>query len=434
MTKQDRHVPDDVELADYIWVVWHHRWLIVVGSVLSTVVAFGVASLQSSVYQATAVIAATGRSGDAPLPPAALVKLRALSQSAAVIDRSLEPVRAQVGPIPTGAFVSGRLLVEHVRESNLMSFSVRLPDPEAAATVATRIAHETVAAYGRTLAEESPADLTANDDLAEARAEFERARDRLATFRVERRLDELRAPRDAVARFPLELAAIDAQIEGERAALARTEQDLMVAAQEGVTASRAAAEKAKAALLEFRLRTRLDELRQRREAAARLPVEVAALAAQIASARASLGRMEKDLAATERFVAAPRSPDAVVRGGPMSAELIQERTSEGRLQRRRRGRLAPSALGRSALRGRVPELRDPHLPSRHASRAPQGERRRDAAALAQAGVGAQGAQPRHVAPAQHGGDLPRGAVAAAQRRDDRRAGGRDGGGDPTVLC
>jgi uncharacterized protein involved in exopolysaccharide biosynthesis len=212
---------DEIEPADYVWALWRRKFLILGVTVLCGTGAFAAAAVSAPVYQATAVIVAASAAPEG-LPYAAIVQIRNLLQNAAVVERALAVHRDAAGGLTPATFISRNLTVEHNRDTDFFSVTVRLASGEAAARVANSLADEAVASYGRLSAAEDSAapSPSGGQNVAEAgRARVEHLADQLVRFRTESRFDDRSNARAAATAMKEQLSLIAPQLAGARASL-----------------------------------------------------------------------------------------------------------------------------------------------------------------------------------------------------------------------
>jgi uncharacterized protein involved in exopolysaccharide biosynthesis len=182
--------------------------------------------------------------GGGELAYAVIVKARNLLQNASVVQRALARHPETTAGLTPGSFVAKNLSIERNRDTNLFAVTVTLPDAAAAADTANFITDEAVSAYARMVAEEKPVE-TAPVALALRR----------------------------------EAAEADSRLDNARNALVR-----------------------------FRQRSRIDDIRGQNAASLRLPGDIAAATAALQGERAALAQVLNDLAATSRLIPLSSNP------------------------------------------------------------------------------------------------------------------------------
>jgi succinoglycan biosynthesis transport protein ExoP len=220
---------DTIDLAKYLLVLWRHRLVIVLGTLLFGLAAFVWGKLTPPTYEATAKLLVsppkTGEVNDnAPLLSIASFRLLVENQSlgAKIVEEfglNKEPYRLNVE-----TFMTKRVKVETVRDTNVVLVKVRLPNRDLAARVANRIAQgaedlaqqlnrdETVSAQGIIKAQ-----------LDQSRRRLEQAERNLESFKREAQMELLRKDVDALLGQRGTLLGLLVEIQTEKARLSQAE-------------------------------------------------------------------------------------------------------------------------------------------------------------------------------------------------------------------
>ena len=190
---------DEVDLIDYLNVLWKWKWLIVGGTLIAAIVSFVLASRAPLTYEAsvTLFLAPSKLPGAFGTPSKPLVSpntvedlIREKSLAAEVIQHfglDQSPHRVTVD-----SFVSRVLSAKRLGETNVIRLTVNLPDPQLAADAADLLTHKAVEltvrlGQGDTLATRS----FFRQQGDQARRALEHARASLIEFRRTANLDSL---------------------------------------------------------------------------------------------------------------------------------------------------------------------------------------------------------------------------------------------------
>lgn len=225
---------DEIDLIEYLKVLWKWKWLIAGGTILAAIVSFMVVSRTPLAYEAsvTLVLApsnlpgALGAPSEPMVTPNTVVDLmNGRSLAAEVIQRfSLDKPPHMVN---VDSFVSKIISVEPVRKTNFITLTVTLPDPQLAADAANFLAQKGV---------ERQARLNQGGALAirdffrhqrdQARQASEQSRAALMDFRRAANLDSFEIQQRVALEEKIRLKIRAAELSTEEAGMRTREQEL----------------------------------------------------------------------------------------------------------------------------------------------------------------------------------------------------------------
>lgn len=183
----------------YFAVIWKWKWLILGGSLVVAVGAFLVALRDSSRYEASATLLATPSGPPAiPLTADTLPRLMMLSP---VIEEAFAHFRLGEPPYRlTRATFRAAVVVKPIRNTGLVTLTVTLPDPSAAAAIVNFIAEKAVAMNAASRGEElASTHRTVDPLLDEAKRKREAVKVAIEDLERQANLDRLRAKRALVS-------------------------------------------------------------------------------------------------------------------------------------------------------------------------------------------------------------------------------------------
>lgn len=139
--------PQEIDLVDYLWTAWRHRWVILVATVVCAAAGYVVAAVRSAEYPAaTAKLeiapAWTSETGDSW----SFATFRNLVATAGLTEQVVRQhdLERRVGY--SVATVAARLSIQPVPDTNMVVLSLQLPDPALAARTVNAIAELAVEA------------------------------------------------------------------------------------------------------------------------------------------------------------------------------------------------------------------------------------------------------------------------------------------------
>jgi polysaccharide biosynthesis transport protein len=223
---------DEINLGEYALIVWRYRLAIVMTTLLSGVAAFVVTSRAQPVYEATAqLVVNQSKMGDQAViqaMPSLIASYKALLDNHSLAARIVKEFGLDKPPrnLTALAFQAGALSSDVVRDTNVITIKVRLPDSMLAAGVANRYAELTV-----DLAQRLSRDETAiardiiKTQLDQSTERLAEAEDKLQRFKKEAQIDLVKEDVRALLGERGRLVALMVEIEGERARLSKAEQE-----------------------------------------------------------------------------------------------------------------------------------------------------------------------------------------------------------------
>jgi uncharacterized protein involved in exopolysaccharide biosynthesis len=220
----------EVDLGEYVRVLWRRRLLLAVASVVCALVAFGMGLRAPALYEAEATMAVsrpkfTAGATDTTAVANFLPFVTSRSVAAQVI-KELGLDRPPYTISPT-SFFGGIVVVEEVRNSTIVLVRGRLSDPTLVARVVNRVADIGSEAVRRASQQEA---VQARDDiklqLQESIQRVEQSEDRLRRFREASQVEVVEKDVEAALAEREGLLKLQIDIEAEKSKLARAEQEL----------------------------------------------------------------------------------------------------------------------------------------------------------------------------------------------------------------
>lgn len=226
--------PDGLDLIEYLKVLWKWKWLITGGTVLATVVAFVLASRTPLTYEAlvTLLLAPSRIPGapDAPREPTVTPDtfvdiMKGKSLVAEVVQRfGLDKAPNKMA---ADSFVSRALSVKRPKDTDFITVTVTLLDPQLAADAANFLAQKTVEFQARL----SQGGAVATRDFFrqqrdQARQALERAQVALMEFRRAANLDGLEIEQRITLEENARLKILAAEVSTEQAGARSREEEL----------------------------------------------------------------------------------------------------------------------------------------------------------------------------------------------------------------
>jgi uncharacterized protein involved in exopolysaccharide biosynthesis len=227
---------EQVELADYVNILWRRRWFIALGVLLCGVTAFGMSLVLPPVYQASArVLINPSKMVDQPPALAAgqgatlVGTFQALLVNRALVAQVLGEVGLDKPPhnLTAQKFINDSLAIDELPRTNLLRINVKANDPKIAAQAANRLALDGII-FNRTMnqAETTYVRDLIKQQLDEAHQKLEALNVRLLTYKERHQVELRRTDADSMLKERGELVSLNVDIESERARLARAEQEL----------------------------------------------------------------------------------------------------------------------------------------------------------------------------------------------------------------
>ena len=223
---------DEIDLMRYALTIWRHKWLVVGMAGACAAVALGLGAVSPKTYEATVSLIVTppktGAAGELS-PAVSVATFRSLVENqtlAAQVVREFKLDRAPIG-LTGRQFLDGCMTIENVRDTNVVTITVRLPDPALAAKVANRYADLAKQLAQRLSQEEAVRardDIKTQVDLSLSR--LQSAEMHLESFKKTAQVELLRKDVDAALGQRGALLQLLVDIQMEKARLARAEQEL----------------------------------------------------------------------------------------------------------------------------------------------------------------------------------------------------------------
>ena len=226
-----RHDEDDAEidLSRYVGVLWRRRVVIGLVTAVCGLLTF-LSSLRSTpTYEATAqLVVSQSKVAEGPNAALSMANFKVLVDGQSLAAQVLREFNLDKAPynLRLSSFLGEHVVSEIVRDTNVIAVKVRLPDPAMAARVANRYL-ELVVQLAQRLSQDESA--VARDflkvQLDQARERLAAAEDKLDRFKKEAQIDLVREDVNALLGERGRLMALTVEIEGERARLAKAEQE-----------------------------------------------------------------------------------------------------------------------------------------------------------------------------------------------------------------
>ena len=209
-------------LRYYLRFFRRHRLLLIGFPLAAAVVALGFGWARPRQYQAVAMLMATGDANESTYLP--------YLQNSGIADEAIRAFKLDQPPygLTRAQFLESAFRAETVRNRNLVSVTVTLQDPQAAAAVANHVATAALDLAART---KKTGNAIALRDLLHVRLEEERARlqeatARVDTYRTTAQLDALRTDVHRALTESGQISALSGLIEGARWRLTQLEADV----------------------------------------------------------------------------------------------------------------------------------------------------------------------------------------------------------------
>jgi uncharacterized protein involved in exopolysaccharide biosynthesis len=219
----------ELDITDYLVALWQQRLLIVGCAVIAAAVAVAVTLTRDRQYEAVTLVSVSpSKVPQEPARPVSPESLVPLIESQSVAETVVRELKLDTGPDPlTPETLLQRLDGAPLSNTNLIRISVRLPNAELAARVANRSAEIAMDLYRRINAEEVG---TLEGDLqgmlTEAQKRMRAAQDAYETYRREAQHELLKRDVETLLEQRGDYLELVVEIEGERAKLARAEEEL----------------------------------------------------------------------------------------------------------------------------------------------------------------------------------------------------------------
>jgi uncharacterized protein involved in exopolysaccharide biosynthesis len=237
--QRDPAVPaDELSLRDLAEPLWRRRYLIVAIGLVSGAVGFALAASRMPRYEAAAIVRVSeSKAGDQAEPAPRPENFRPLFEnrtiaSALVAEFGLNSLPANRwesagGPIPPDRFVKDILDVDQILGTNLMRVRIKLDQPELAAKVTNALVERAIA-LNRRINQQEVVDTRdyIKTQLDEATQKVELLRGRFVVLQQKSQVEALRKDAEGALDVRRRLLELLANIENERAFLARSEVDL----------------------------------------------------------------------------------------------------------------------------------------------------------------------------------------------------------------
>jgi len=227
----------ELSIRDLVEPLWRHKWLILFVALACGGVAVFVAKSHTPRYEAVAVVrVAESKSGDTAEPARAenfrpLLENKTLA-AGLVKDFGLvtEPTyswESAGGPVPPDRFLEDILDVDQVAGTNLMRVRVKRGDPDQAFKVANALVERAIE-LNRRINQQEVVDARdyIKSQLDEATRRVDQLRDQFVAVKQHAQVDMLKKDAEGQLDIRQKLIELLADIEGERAFLARSEADL----------------------------------------------------------------------------------------------------------------------------------------------------------------------------------------------------------------
>lgn len=232
MAPQDDLHDDEIDLMQYLLVLWRHRLAIVLGTLLCGLAAFVSGNLTPRAYEATAKLIVTPPKTGAVndnTPAISVATFRALVENQSLGAAMVEEFGLNKEPhrVTPDAFVARCVKVETIRDTNVIVVKVRLWDRDLAAKVANRLAQVAVQ-LAQQLNQEGT--VSARDiikaQLDQSKKRLDQVEQRLGEFRRKAQIELLRKDVDALLGQRGALLALLVEIQAEQARLSQAEAQL----------------------------------------------------------------------------------------------------------------------------------------------------------------------------------------------------------------
>jgi uncharacterized protein involved in exopolysaccharide biosynthesis len=223
---------DEIDLMQYVLTIWRRKWWVVGVAGVCAVIALGMGVASPKTYETSVSLIVTppktGAAGETS-PAVSVATFRSLVENQTMATQVVREFNLDAKPIAlTGRqFLEGCVTIENVRDTNVVTITVRLPDPALAAKVANRYADLAKQLAQRLSQEEAVRardDIKTQVDLSLSR--LQAAEMRLEIFKKTAQVELLRKDVDAALGQRGGLLQLLVDIQMEKARLARAEQEL----------------------------------------------------------------------------------------------------------------------------------------------------------------------------------------------------------------
>jgi uncharacterized protein involved in exopolysaccharide biosynthesis len=221
---------DDVDLREYLLVVWQRRWLIGIVTAVCVATAALMTWTSPKMYEASVTLLASPSKIGEPALGSSVPSLRVLLQNRGVAERVIKEFSLSAPPygLTAASFVDDAVRVEDIEKTNIVQAKVTLRDsPDLAARVANRLADRAVE-LNREMNQQD--NLAARDFIKEqldaARATLDRLEGQLVTEQQHAELGAVEADADDMLANRSKIAKLAVEVEGEKARLASAEREL----------------------------------------------------------------------------------------------------------------------------------------------------------------------------------------------------------------
>lgn len=222
---------DDVDLRQYLQMLWRRRILLVAGTIVAVFVGLGIVWFTPPTYEASVTLAriSTLRIADEGRSEGAL-SFRALIENRRLAEQVIKEFSLDAEPygFTPVSFVNNAVRVEDLDEGAMILAKVRLPySPDLAARAANRLAEGAVE-LNRVMnqAEGAAARDFIKVQLDESRTTLDAIEGRLIDTRQRAQIGAVEADVEAMLDSRRQFLTMSVEIEGEKAKLAKAEQEL----------------------------------------------------------------------------------------------------------------------------------------------------------------------------------------------------------------
>lgn len=220
---------EEITLSELLLVLWRYRLVLAACIVVAASLALFIGWKRTPIYEATSRILVSAARIAEGAPPVSLATYQAVISNQVVIlevMKSIGLTEPPYGLTPQEA-LQRHILVEPVRDTNILLITARLENPTLAAEFANRLAERSV----RLAQEVAQDDVAAARDtikaqLDESRARLEDAEQKLVDYRKQARLEALTKEVDVLLRERAKTLPLLVAIEAERARIRQTTEEL----------------------------------------------------------------------------------------------------------------------------------------------------------------------------------------------------------------
>lgn len=230
---------DEIDLMQYVLTIWRRKWLIVGVAGMCAAVVLGIGLVSPRTYEATVSLIVTppktGAAGELS-PAVSVATFRSLVDNRTLAAQVVGEFKLNAAPFRLTAqrFLEQCVTVENVRDTNVVTITVRLPDGALTAKVANRYA-ELAEQLAQRLSQDEGVRVRdyIKTQLDQSRERLQAAETRLETFKKSAQMELLRKDVDATLDQRGTLLQLLVEIQTEKASLARAEQELSSRTQVG---------------------------------------------------------------------------------------------------------------------------------------------------------------------------------------------------------